>query len=123
FQLRASDRAVDIVDIRLVVLRMMDFHRPRIDVRLQGVVGIGQGRKRVSHGRCSCKIRMRKNRLVSAQNNASGVAAEVDRLRRRPMNKSSVAILKKCTPPTAARFTAPCCTLFAYVKMSGLTYS
>jgi len=42
FQLRAGQRSVHVVNVRLMVLRMMDFHRPRVDVRLQGVVGIGQ---------------------------------------------------------------------------------
>ena len=40
FQLGPGDGRVHVIDVRLMVLRMMDFHRPRIDVRLQGVVSI-----------------------------------------------------------------------------------
>jgi len=50
FEFSARDGRVDVIDICLVVLRVMDFHRPSIDVRLPGVVGIREGRKRVSHG-------------------------------------------------------------------------
>ena len=41
---------VGVVDVGLVVLRVMDFHRPRIDVGLEGVVGVGQFGKFVGHG-------------------------------------------------------------------------
>ena len=40
---------VRVVDVGLVVLGVMDLHRPRIDVRLEGVVGVGKFRKFVSH--------------------------------------------------------------------------
>ena len=41
---------VDVVDVRLVVLRMMDFHRPRVDVRFEGGGGVRQCRQCVGHG-------------------------------------------------------------------------
>ena len=34
------ERIIGIVDVGLVVLGQMDFHRARINVRLQGVVGV-----------------------------------------------------------------------------------
>jgi hypothetical protein len=36
----AFDRLVDVVDVSLVMLGMMDFHRLRIDVRFQSIVRI-----------------------------------------------------------------------------------
>ena len=34
------DRLVDVVDISLVMLGMMDFHRARIDMRFQSIVRV-----------------------------------------------------------------------------------
>ena len=36
----AFDRLVEVVDVSLVMLGVMDFHRPRIDVRLQRIIRI-----------------------------------------------------------------------------------
>ncbi len=36
----AFDRLVDVVDVSLVMLGMMDFHRLRINVRFQSIVGV-----------------------------------------------------------------------------------
>src|SRR5690606_19454854 len=37
-------------DVRVVVLAVVDLHRPRVDVRLEGVGGVGEGGKRKCHG-------------------------------------------------------------------------
>ena len=36
----AFDRVVHVVDVSLVMLGVMDFHRLRIDVRFQSIVGV-----------------------------------------------------------------------------------
>ena len=43
------EEIVGVGDVRLVVLAVMDFHRLRIDVRHEGVDGVGEFRKFVSH--------------------------------------------------------------------------
>src|SRR6187401_1530163 len=48
-QLGAGDSRVDVVDIRLVMLRMMNLHRTRINMRFEGVVSIGERGKRIGH--------------------------------------------------------------------------
>src|SRR6202167_3500593 len=48
---RALQRGVDLVDVGLVVLVVMEFHRRLVDVRLQGVVCVGKRRYGVGHGR------------------------------------------------------------------------
>ena len=40
----ASDCVIHLVDVRLMMLGVMDFHRSRIYMRLKGIVGIRQGR-------------------------------------------------------------------------------
>ncbi len=35
-------RRVQVGDVGLMMLGVMDFHRPRVDMRFQGVVGVGQ---------------------------------------------------------------------------------
>jgi hypothetical protein len=47
------DRLVQVVDVRLMVLVVMELHRLRIDIRLQGIVGESQRRQRVRHGGAS----------------------------------------------------------------------
>jgi len=42
-------RAVGVVDVRLVVLVVMDLHRLGVDVRLQRIEAIGKRRKLISH--------------------------------------------------------------------------
>jgi hypothetical protein len=42
-------RGVHIVDVCLMVFGVMDFHRPRIDVRLERAGRIGKSRERVRH--------------------------------------------------------------------------
>ena len=49
FEIGTSDSGVNLVDIGLVMLTMVDFHRAGIDVWFQGVMRIGQVRKFVSH--------------------------------------------------------------------------
>ena len=46
----ALDRLVQIRDVGRVMLVVMDFHRPGVDVRLQRVEGVGQRGKLVWHG-------------------------------------------------------------------------
>src|SRR5690606_1548203 len=48
--LGAFKRGVGIVDIGLVVLGVVDFHRLRVDVGLERVVGVRQFGKDVGHG-------------------------------------------------------------------------
>ena len=43
------ERLVQVGDVRLVMLAVMDFHRLLVDVRLEGIGGIGQGGKRKGH--------------------------------------------------------------------------
>ena len=38
------ERVVDVGDVSLVMLRVMDLHRARVDVRLEGVVGVREFR-------------------------------------------------------------------------------
>ncbi|MNT57389.1 hypothetical protein D3C72_1947530 [compost metagenome] len=47
--LGAFQRSVDVVDVGLVVLGVMDFHRGRVDMRLKGVVGVGQLGEGIGH--------------------------------------------------------------------------
>ncbi|KAG0919159.1 hypothetical protein G6F32_016312 [Rhizopus arrhizus] len=47
--LGAFQRRVDVVDVGLVMLGVMDFHRRRIDMRFQRVVGVGQLGQGVGH--------------------------------------------------------------------------
>ena len=44
------EEIVGVGDVRLVMLAVMDFHRLRIDMRREGVGGVGEFRKFVSHG-------------------------------------------------------------------------
>ncbi|MNI39498.1 hypothetical protein D3C73_936810 [compost metagenome] len=48
-QARLFQRGIEVVDVGLVVLAVVDFHRARIEVRFEGIVGIGEGGKRVRH--------------------------------------------------------------------------
>ena len=43
------ERRVQVLDVRVVVLVVVDPHRLLVDVRLQGVVGVGQGGKGERH--------------------------------------------------------------------------
>jgi hypothetical protein len=53
-QLRSLlQRGVQVVDVRLVMLPVVNLHRLRVDVRLEGIRRVGKGRKRVGHGRGS----------------------------------------------------------------------
>ncbi|MNE60328.1 hypothetical protein D3C80_1554660 [compost metagenome] len=47
--LGALDGRVEVVDVGLVMFGVVDLHGLRIDVRFQGVVGVGQGRQAKSH--------------------------------------------------------------------------
>ena len=40
----AGDGLVEVVHVSLVMAVVMDFHRQRVNVRFQGLFGIGQGR-------------------------------------------------------------------------------
>ena len=40
----AGDGLVEIVHVSLMMAVVMDFHRERVNVRFQGLLGIGQGR-------------------------------------------------------------------------------
>ncbi|MNT24780.1 hypothetical protein D3C72_1602750 [compost metagenome] len=53
---RAFQRGVQAGDVGLVMLAVVDLHRHRVDVRLQRVIGVRQGRKGVSHA-CLRRIR------------------------------------------------------------------
>src|SRR5262249_9844142 len=46
----AFEGLVEVVDVGLVVPAVVDLHRHRVDVRLQGVRRVGQRRKGVRHG-------------------------------------------------------------------------
>ena len=48
--LGALQRGVRLVDVRLMVLVVMEFHRRLVDVRLERVVGVGERRNGVGHG-------------------------------------------------------------------------
>ncbi len=43
-------KIVGVGDVGLMVFAVMDFHRARIDVRLESIGGVGQFREFVSHG-------------------------------------------------------------------------
>ena len=45
-----GERIVQISHIRLMVFGMMNIHRARIDVRLEGVFGVWQGWQSMGHG-------------------------------------------------------------------------
>ena len=45
----AFERLVEVVDVRLVMLVVMDLHRLGVDVRLQGIVRIRQRRQCIGH--------------------------------------------------------------------------
>ena len=47
---RALDGGNQVVDVGLMVLGVVNLHRPRVNMRLQRIVGIGQGRQGVAHG-------------------------------------------------------------------------
>ena len=49
-QVGALERGVDVVDVGLVVLAVVDLHRPRVDVRLERVERVRQAGKLVRHG-------------------------------------------------------------------------
>ena len=51
---RLLDRRVQVVDVRLMMLAVMDLHRLRVDVRLERVVGVRERRQRKGHCRFSC---------------------------------------------------------------------
>ncbi|KAG0763484.1 hypothetical protein G6F22_018417 [Rhizopus arrhizus] len=40
---------IEVVDVGLVVLAVVDLHRARIEVRLEGIIGVGERGKRVRH--------------------------------------------------------------------------
>jgi len=46
---RFFDGRVQVVDVRLMVLAMVDLHRRRVDVRLESVESVRQLRKSKSH--------------------------------------------------------------------------
>ncbi len=50
------ERSIQVVDVRLVVLAVVNLHRLRVDVRLQGREVVRQSRKRVRHVPPSLKI-------------------------------------------------------------------
>ncbi len=45
----AFQRSVDVVDVRLVMLGVVDFHRRCVDMRLERVVGVGQLGEGIGH--------------------------------------------------------------------------
>ena len=51
------DRGVEVGDIGRVVLGVVQFHGPRVDVRLEGGERIRQRRQEVLHGRASSRAR------------------------------------------------------------------
>ncbi|MCY1556925.1 hypothetical protein D9M68_937250 [compost metagenome] len=46
---RPFQRGIQAVDVGLMVLAVVDLHRHRVDVGLQGVIGVRQGGKGVGH--------------------------------------------------------------------------
>src|ERR1035437_1245816 len=46
---RLLDRGIQVVDVRLMMLAVVDLHRLRIDVRLERVGSVGKGRKCMRH--------------------------------------------------------------------------
>lgn len=45
----AGDRVVQVGDVRLMMLRVVDFHRLRVDVRFESVVGVSEFRESSGH--------------------------------------------------------------------------
>lgn len=52
-ELRAFDCRIEVVDVRLVMLGVVDFHGLRIDVRLERIVGVRQCWQCMRHSMCS----------------------------------------------------------------------